>query len=462
MSTNFVGTQQISIAGSYGVVHDGGMSNWHDILRSSVPSHGYGVTQLKSGPAAYAAPVLSEPGIVDRGEMSVECVLTTRTRDRQGDIVEPRGCDDSDHRAVPVVLYHHGKDHHLPIGKAEDPAGNYTVRLVGDRLLGKTYFSQSDRFAADVFGLVAENILRGVSVGFDPVDDGPRQKSVEVLGDSPVLDRPAMRFKAWKLLEYSHTPIGVNPDAVTGIVRKALDGSRPCHPMLLKHLTPFAATRRATVTGGYSRVEKAMPQPEDDYDDPTAAETGVDTETVDDDQDQPESSGPTPSVKAMLDAAQGLDDLCEQISAAMDQSEHIGAKKYMAKVCKSVAKVKADIEEVAEKIQGELSGAVSTDDDEDGDTDADSDIDVGEDEAADKMAAVQKSLKDYQRKRWVFADLAAALPRGAGGKSDGGLAARVKALETENRDLKRENAAAAKEFRNLKSDLEAAGRLARR
>lgn len=432
------------------------MTTWRDLL-TAAPDTGYGVALLKSGPASFAAPALAEPGVVDRREMSVECVLTTPARDRQGDIVEPRGCDAREHRLNPVVMFHHGRDHHLPIGKAEGPEG-YTVRLDGDRLIGKTYFSQSDRFASDVFGLVAENILRGVSIGFDPAEDGPRQKSVEILGDSPNLDRPAMRFKAWKLLEYSHTPIGVNREAVTGVVRKALDGSRPCHPLLVKSLTPFAAPRRATVTGGFARVEKAMPQPQDDeYEDETP---GGDTEPLPGTEDEAADPAadpapePTPSVKALLDAAQGFDDLCRQVEAAMGASEHLGAKKYMKKVCAKADALKADIEAFAEKVQAELTGAAPADEDEGEDAgDGDEAPAPDEDEAADKMAAVQKALKTYARKRWVFADLAARLPKAAPAavqKAD-------RALEAENKALKAELAATSKRIANLTRDLKAAG-----
>lgn len=438
-----------------------GMNSWRDILATTDRQSGYGVCLLKSGPAAFASPALAEPGVVNRGEMSVECVLTTRSRDRQGDIVEPAGCDWSEHEINPVVMFHHGKDHHLPIGKAEDPDGNYTVRLdARNRLVGKTYFSQSDRFAGDVFGLVAENILRGVSVGFDPADDGPRQKSVEVLGESPVLDRPAMRFKAWKLLEYSHTPIGVNRDALTTVVRKAWDGSRKMHPLLLKSLEPLAAPRRATVTGGFARVEKAMPQPGDEYDDPMApemgAEMGAEDPVTDAGMDQP-ADGPTPSVKTILDGAQGLRDLCEQLTAGMKMSEHSKARKYVSKMCAELDQTATDLEGFAEKIQAELSGATPGDDDgePDGDEMPPVEPDGDEAEAEDKMAAVQKALKSYSPKRWVWADLAGGAAKVA--KSQPADAKRTKELEAENRALKAELAATAKSIANLSRDLKAAG-----
>lgn len=230
--------------------------SWQRIIAARRPDALNGVCVLKSAAAPMAAPVNATKPHVDLGKMCVTAVLTTRTADRQGDIVDPEGGDFSEHMTNPVVMFHHGKDHRLPIGKAEDPNGNYTVRFYkakdGDLLLGTTYFAQSNRFANDVFGLVAEDILRGVSIGFDPA---ATEDAVSELGQSPILDRPALHFKSWKLLEYSHTPIGVNRDALTVAVQKSLDGSRKLHPLLEKYLTPFATPRRVTVTSG-GAIEK--------------------------------------------------------------------------------------------------------------------------------------------------------------------------------------------------------------
>ncbi len=233
--------------------------SWLDTIAANRTPALYGVRVLKSASAPLAAPVNATKPHVDLGKMCVTAVLTTRTPDRQGDIVDPTGGDFSEHRTNPVVMFHHGKDHRLPIGKAEDANGNYTVRLVkahdGDLLLGTTYFAQSNAFAQDVFKLVAEDVLRGVSIGFDPLT---HEDAVEELGASPILDRPALHFKGWKLLEYSHTPIGVNRDALTVAVQKSLDGSAKMHPVLERILRPFSERRKTSVTGG-AAVEKGMP-----------------------------------------------------------------------------------------------------------------------------------------------------------------------------------------------------------
>ncbi len=222
----------------------------------------YGVSVLKDTAASLAAPVITTDNPrVDQSAMSVTCVLTSANPDRQGDIINPAGGDFSEHETNPVVMFHHGKQHKLPIGKAEDRNGNYTVKHVkspvgNDILIGTTYFAQSNQFAQDVFGLVAEDVLRGVSIGFDPPE---LEDDVDILGPSPSLDRNAMHFKSWKLLEYSHTPIGVNRDALTVKIEKALEGSVKMHRFLLKALQPFAHKRKTVVPVTAPAHKKSAP-----------------------------------------------------------------------------------------------------------------------------------------------------------------------------------------------------------
>lgn len=352
------------------------MATWRDYLTATDTGSPYGVVAVKgaSGTAELLSPVVTEKPTVSTRDMSATCVLTTPAPDRQGDIVVPSGADFSEHRINPVVLFHHGKGQngHLPIGKAEDRSGNYTVRLLKgqdgrDRLVGTTYFSQSNRFANDVFGLVAEDILRGVSVGFDPRDDGPRnQKAVEVLGDSPTLDRPALKFNRWTLLEYSHTPIGVNREALTVAVNKSLDGSRVMHPSLLKYLRPYASPRKTVVAvgGALPRVEKAMFPPDDDDQmdamDSAPGDTGVaDDVPAEDAGTETDQTGPEPtqSVKALMDLSQGLLDACDQVEASMAGGEHIKARKKSAKFCADLKRVAAEIAAFAESTHNEIQGA---------------------------------------------------------------------------------------------------------
>ena len=410
-------------------------------------SSAYGVCVLKDAPASLAAPVSNFKPHIDRGAMSVTAILTTRTPDRQGDIIDPAGGDFSEHETNPVVLFHHAKTHKLPIGKAEDRDGNYTVRLVkasdGDVLIGTTHFAQSNRFAQDVFGLVAEDILRGVSIGFDPLND---DDSVDELGPSPVLKRSALHFKGWKLLEYSHTPIGVNRDALTVAVQKALDGSRKLDPRLLAMLQPLTAPRKTVVAvttntaktnpngatvakpavtkSAVARIAKAPLAGADDEDDDRGESAdqdgdaspgtdGGDTDpgemdgdaddvgamgggkgddfdpTADDPSADPNlpantagggmDDEPPPTVQTLTDGAQGLMDLGAAIEQQMMKSEHMKGRKFAAKVIAELKATAGDMKRFADKIRAELSGSAGMTDDPDADGSDDASTAPGDD-----------------------------------------------------------------------------------
>jgi hypothetical protein len=460
---------------------------WLDRLTAAKPSDLYGVCVLKDAPAALAAPVSSYKPHVDRGRMAVTAILTTANADRQGDVIDPAGGDFSEHRTNPVVMFHHGKQHKLPIGKAEDRDGNYTVRLVksadGNLLVGTTHFAQSNKFANDVFGLVAEDILRGVSIGFDPLADSD---SVDEIGPSPVLKRPALHFKGWKLLEYSHTPIGVNRDALTVAVHKSLDGSHKLHPRLEAMLRPYADPRRTTVAvSGLRTVEKAMPQPDDDYDDaeaenndaaavPEDDDPGADAGGFDPTNDDPsadpmlqetgagyaqpdDADGPPPTVQALTDGAQGILDLCSAVEGAMKKSEHPKGRKFASKLCADLRKTAAEAKSFADKIQAELAGGVDAAEDtapgDDGDNDdmppesPESTDEPEEPETDDDGAIVTKG--GYVPRRWTYADLASAAPQVVHADPDANR--KYKALEREHAKLK-------KAFENMLNDIEAAER----
>lgn len=435
----------------------------------------YGVSVLKDTAASLAAPVITTDNPrVDQSAMSVTCVLTSANPDRQGDIINPRGGDFSEHETNPVVMFHHGKQHKLPIGKAEDRNGNYTVRHVksptgNDILIGTTHFAQSNQFAQDVFGLVAEDILRGVSIGFDP----PEQESdVDILGPSPSLDRNAMHFKSWKLLEYSHTPIGVNRDALTVKIEKALEGSVKMHRFLLKALQPFAAPRKTVVSVPIVKnMCVSMPKPtapaakpkkkpvakafdDDDAPDDTYGDSGVgavDANMIDaddgmppDDTDLPgtpedaglavddDVDGPTPGVKSYMDAAQGLLDLATMFEQGMKKSEHGKGRKNCAKVCADIRKVAAEVSAFGGKMQAEMDKMPVVGEEEQPDLteSEDADADVPEPETDDDGAIV---VKGYTPRRLVTSDIAPVRPA----TSDASLTRQLKALE---RQLKAKDA----------------------
>lgn len=323
------------------------MATLAELLKLAPPGTGAFARVVKGGAAQLVMPGPAAKALSHSdAEMSITSVWTTKARDRQGDIVIPDGVDTAEHRINPVILYHHGKGPHLPIGKAEDPRGNYTGRVVGDRLIGTTYFAQGNQFAEDVYKLAKQDILRGMSIGFEPVEG--HCKAIGSMPDDG--GRPPLQFDRSTLIEVSHTPIGVNREALTMAVRKSYDGSAKLHPVLVEGLEPYALPRKPAVTvpAFPKQVNKAMadtisgaPEGVDDIDMATGdlAEGGGDE---------------TPTVAACYDAAQALHDIADRLEESAGQGEHKGGIKYLGKLCERIRGEGDDAKAMGDKIKGEL------------------------------------------------------------------------------------------------------------
>jgi HK97 family phage major capsid protein/HK97 family phage prohead protease len=122
-------------------------------------------------------------------------VLSDATKDRMGDVIEPKGWQLDNFRSNPMALFNHNSS--FPIGTWED------VKVQGGRLVGKLKLAArgtSDRID-EIISLVEQGILRAVSVGFSPIERKP-------------LDDGGIRFTKQELLETSLVSIPANPAAV--------------------------------------------------------------------------------------------------------------------------------------------------------------------------------------------------------------------------------------------------------
>ncbi len=128
----------------------------------------------------------------------VEVVLSTAALARDGHILEPTGCDLTNYRANPVVLWQHNPDQ--PVGRATD------VVVEGDRIRARITFAPAgiSAKADEVRGLVKTGIVSGISVGFDVLDGTPLD---------PKKPRGGQRFTRWELLECSFCSVPVDPGA---------------------------------------------------------------------------------------------------------------------------------------------------------------------------------------------------------------------------------------------------------
>lgn len=178
----------------------------------------------------------SEPA-VDLTKMSARFTLSTPVSDRSGDEVSPAGCVLTNYKANPLVLWEHGFSQHgmLPIGKSEDEHGQLTVEVTPDALIGTCYYSQREAFAAQVFGLVAERIIRGASIRLKPL-------VYAQTGNGLVIE-------SYDLEEWSNVGIPCNPEAVAKTVRDGKLRGEKLHESLMKSLSRWVPAPAARSRG---------------------------------------------------------------------------------------------------------------------------------------------------------------------------------------------------------------------
>lgn len=198
----------------------------------------------------------SQTLLIDPKLMAVSCVISTQARDRSGDIVRTAGIDLTNHIKNPVVLWDHGQNGHTaPIGKAEDPQGRYTVRLEEDRAVATTYFAQSFSLAQQTFRLIESRMLRGASIGFKARD--LQNLPANTRDPRAAMQQGGVYVNECELIEYSHTTIPDNQDALCRVVLDKRLGSEVLHPVLLKSLTPLLPPRKAVVRSGFEPEKTA-------------------------------------------------------------------------------------------------------------------------------------------------------------------------------------------------------------
>jgi len=166
---------------------------------------------------------------VDYGERSLVVTISTRARDRQGDVVEPGGARLEAYLRNPVVLW--GHDPSRPIAKS------LWVKQRDERLIAKPQFARTP-LAEEIFYLYREGFLRAWSIGFIPVKYEPAERAAAT-------GRGGFRITEWELLEYSAVAVGANPEALTVAHYKGL----LTHGPLLAELSLFKGAIPYSVHG---------------------------------------------------------------------------------------------------------------------------------------------------------------------------------------------------------------------
>jgi len=129
--------------------------------------------------------------------------VSTKTKDRDGDIVEPSGALLYDYLKNPVVMWSHDYSQ-LPLGKCK------WIRPDEWGISAKTvYATEANPFAKQVYEYRKAGFPLGKSIGFIPLETGSKKGARQV-------------HLKYLVLEYSDCPIPSNPDALAICVSKGL------------------------------------------------------------------------------------------------------------------------------------------------------------------------------------------------------------------------------------------------
>ena len=145
-----------------------------------------------------------------------DAIISTETIDRDGEVLISQGMDSTEFDANPVVFYNH--DYAQPIGRISE------LRRGENKIEASIEFAQRPEgyegsyFPQFVESLVDQGIVKGISVGFVPLEGGVRRASKE--DKSKYGESVTNVFSKWKLLEVSVAPLPANQTALVQAVRK--------------------------------------------------------------------------------------------------------------------------------------------------------------------------------------------------------------------------------------------------
>lgn len=142
--------------------------------------------------------------------------ITSPALDRDYEVVIPQGMNATDYMRNPVLLWNH--DSNMPVGKCVG------LKREGNSIVGDFTFAQRpDGFEGAYFpefaaSLVAQGIVRGVSIGYASEPGGTRRASAD--DRRKYGEATQTVFSRWKLWEVSLAPVQSNPDALVTAIRK--------------------------------------------------------------------------------------------------------------------------------------------------------------------------------------------------------------------------------------------------
>lgn len=139
------------------------------------------------------------------GETATVDYISTKSVDRDGDVIEPQGALLYDYQKNPVVLWCHDYKQ-LPVGRAE------WIKQTDRGLVAKTIYAvNSNPLAKQIYQYRKDGFPLAKSIGFIPLQSNPKPKK-----------GIRNHHTKYLLLEYSDVPVPANQDAIGLAVSKGL------------------------------------------------------------------------------------------------------------------------------------------------------------------------------------------------------------------------------------------------
>ncbi len=179
-------------------------------------------------------------------------VITSRSVDRYGDVVEPRGGRLENFKKNPVVLFGH-RDWNFPIGR------NRGLEVSDIEVVATTEFAgleQSHADAETAYRLARDGFLKAWSIGFMPITWSE---------DEALPGQDGWWFKEWELMEYSLVPIPANPDAIMSLSKAFALPDGATETDLLDALKAGPRQKYFDVAAALVKGESRLPPPADPF-----------------------------------------------------------------------------------------------------------------------------------------------------------------------------------------------------
>jgi HK97 family phage major capsid protein len=149
-------------------------------------------------PELFTRAATVDPGAIDPASLTVPVIISTETPYDRGSYMEILGHrpDEIDLSRAPLPLIEQHDSGQLNIGVVEN------LHIDNGKLRGLARFSRTIPRSMEVYGAIADGIIRNVSVGYCHLDDGVQDSS----------DRRALRFR-WQPFEASAVSVPADPNA---------------------------------------------------------------------------------------------------------------------------------------------------------------------------------------------------------------------------------------------------------